>query len=761
VSPPDGQAAAAGHGAGEAVPPGLLAKLMSTVRPEFRADVLIPDPADLVFGGQPCLVEGCGRPGRARGLCHGHHHRWSDEGKPDIGGFIAATLPRLRGRSPLLPCRVAGCGYGRRRHGLCSRHDRAWRKAGQPAAETWLSQQPAVRAGHPPTACHVGFCTLWAQGAAGLCASHGLRWRQLGRPDLAEFTRGYDTGSVPSHERIDLGGLAPSLRLEMQYVLQCRHDEGRIKTRPAVVRHVAAFLAGSGAGSLLDLPEQGWRQRHARQYPKRGHNTSRAFLRFAWRQVEDLAYGRGWDAEYLRDVWRLRNLGIHDGPTACLHFDRIPQPWLRELAKRWTRWRLSTSLSAETAARGVRVLARFGTFLGSPAVGVTDLSQVDRAVLERYLADLHAGLAGTKIHREHIGHLRAFLQAIRQHRWDERLPATAMFFPADYPKHGQRLPRALPEQVMAQLEDPASLSRWDNPSYRLITLILIRCGLRLGDARRLAWDCIARDAAGAPYLRYWNHKMKREALVPIDEELEREITRQQHAVQQRWPGGTPALFPQPTANPGGRTPVSDGTYRSALHRWLERCDIRDEHDRPVKITPHQWRHTLGTRLINRDVPQHVVQKILDHDSPLMTAHYARLSDTTVRRHWEQARKVNARGQSVTLDPGGPLADAAWASQRLSRATQALSNGYCGLPAVRSCPHANACLTCPMFITTAEFLPQHRAHRQQVLQIISAAEAHGQDRLAEMNRQVASNLGKIIATLEGGDGTQPEAAADAS
>jgi hypothetical protein len=97
-------------------------------------------------------------------------------------------------------------------------------------------------------------------------------------------------------------------------------------------------------------------------------------------------------------------------------------------------------------------------------------------------------------------------------------------------------------------------------------------------------------------------------------------------------------------------------------------------------------------LINQDVPQHVVQKILDHDSPLMTAHYARLSDTTVRRHWEQARKVNTRGQSVTLDPGGPLADAAWASQRLSRATQALSNGYCGLPAARSCPHANAPLT---------------------------------------------------------------------
>ena len=76
----------------------------------------------------------------------------------------------------------------------------------------------------------------------------------------------------------------------------------------------------------------------------------------------------------------------------------------------------------------------------------------------------------------------------------------------------------------------------------------------------------------------------------------------------------------------------------------------------------------------------------------MTAHYARLHDTTVRRHWEKARKVNAKGEAVTIDPDGPLAEANWAKQRLSRATQALPNGFCGLPAVKTCPHANAPLT---------------------------------------------------------------------
>ncbi len=327
-----------------------------------------------------------------------------------------------------------------------------------------------------------------------------------------------------------------------------------------------------------------------------------------------------------------------------------------------------------------------------------------------------------------------------------------MFFAADHPRRTERLPRALAEQVMTQLEQPANLDRFDNPSYRLITVILMRCGLRITDALRLRSDAVTTDADGAPYLRYFNHKMRRDALVPIDTELVEAIGGQRQRNIDRWPGGTPILFPRPSKNIDGRLPIASPTYRMAMERWLDACDIRDEHGHRVHVTPHQWRHTLGTRLINCDVPQEVVRRILDHDSPAMTAHYARLHDTTVRRAWEAARKVDITGRTVTFDPNGPLADAAWAKQRLGRATQALPNGYCGLPLQRSCPHANACLTCPMFLTTNEFLPQHHAQRRQTLELITTAEARGQQRLVEMNRTVLNNLDTIIDSLD-----RPEAA----
>ena len=65
---------------------------------------------------------------------------------------------------------------------------------------------------------------------------------------------------------------------------------------------------------------------------------------------------------------------------------------------------------------------------------------------------------------------------------------------------------------MAQVEDPANLDRFKDPNWRLITVILIRCGLRITSATTLAFDCLVTDADGAPYLRYHNRKMKRETL---------------------------------------------------------------------------------------------------------------------------------------------------------------------------------------------------------------------------------------------------------
>jgi integrase len=119
------------------------------------------------------------------------------------------------------------------------------------------------------------------------------------------------------------------------------------------------------------------------------------------------------------------------------------------------------------------------------------------------------------------------------------LPTNAAFYPDDFPKPDKRLPRGLAEHIMAQVEQPANLDRWNHPESRLLTVILMRCGLRLGDACRIGFDRIIRDSDAAPYLHYTNRKMKREALVPIDEEVEHAILAQQQRILRRWTDGSP------------------------------------------------------------------------------------------------------------------------------------------------------------------------------------------------------------------------------
>jgi hypothetical protein len=137
----------------------------------------------------------------------------------------------------------------------------------------------------------------------------------------------------------------------------------------------------------------------------------------------------------------------------------------------------------------------------------------------------------------------------------------------------------------------------------------------------------------------------------------------------------------------------------------------------------------------------------------MTSHYARLSDQTIRDQWERARKVNVMGEKLATE-SGPLAEAVWMKNNVARAKMALPNGYCTLPLQQQCEYANACLTCPVFVTTVEFLPHHHRQLEETRVLIDQAERQGHQRMTEMNRTVERNLQSIIASLTDGE-TEPK------
>lgn len=593
----------------------------------------------------------------------------------------------------------------------------------------------------------------------GLCGTHHARWLNRHRPVLADYIASATPvrpGPPPSDEVFDLSSLSDSCRVEVAFVLQCRHDERGRGIRPGAVRPAVSVLAGAGAHSVLERPVTWW----IGLLPPL-NSTSKAgavgFLRYAWRQLDSVATGGGVEAEYGRDVWDARRLGV---AVAVGHyrvsFERIGQPWLRHAVKTWARARLVGGMSFGAIRRDVTALGTFATWLTSTHPQTTDASVINRATIETYLAHLTAYGPVPNTRLGYLTSLRGFLEMARRREW-LRLPADAVIYNDDLPRRPAGLPRFIAEDVMAQLESETALAQLADPTTRHLVIVIMETGLRAGDACRLHLDCLVADSVGWPCLRFMNTKVAQEQLVPLTSRTADAIRAQHADVAQRWPD-SPWLFPAPRANPDGLRPFTYNALRQRLARWQVAIDLRDRSGCPVRVTAHQFRHTLGTRLLNRGVPQHVVQRLLGHASPQMTATYARLHDSTVREAFEEfcATRVDINGKHLPYKPDADTSDAEWIKHHLSRIEASLPNGFCGRPPKQDCPHPNACLTCPDFQTTVEFLPTHRRQAEETRRLIDAAEADGHRRLADNHRVVLGHLDRIITGLESqrGNDEQP-------
>jgi integrase len=456
------------------------------------------------------------------------------------------------------------------------------------------------------------------------------------------------------------------------------------------------------------------------------------------------------DGEWASDHWEAARLGI---PARREHgtarFDGISQPWLRDPVKRWSRFRLATGCAFTTIGAGALALTRFSRFLATCHPDARDASAITRPVLEDYISWLLTQGYSASTRALSLSMIRVFFDACHRHGWLPGLAAGATIYVEELPFHHDEIARFIPEFVMAQLESDEAISKIPHPTTRNLVVVMIETGLRGGDACNLPFNPVLTDSSGWPCLRFAAVKVRAEQLIPLSAKAAAAIAAQQDYVREHWPAGSPWLFPGIAANDGGSRPYSHSTFTRQLAHWQRDIGLHDQAGHPVTVTGHQFRHTLGTRLINSGVPQHVVQKLLGHASPHMTGHYAKIHDTTIREAFDryQSQRINISGQRIGYDPDAPTASAEWVKHNLNRVRDSLPNGYCARPAQQDCPHPNACLTCPDFQTTPVFLQIHRRQAATNRRLIAQADASGQQRLAGNLRRVQANLDRIIPALE--------------
>ena len=135
-------------------------------------------------------------------------------------------------------------------------------------------------------------------------------------------------------------------------------------------------------------------------------------------------------------------------------------------------------------------------------------------------------------------------------------------------------------------------------------------------------DALEIGSDGHPYLRYFNVKLRREAVIPIGPALHEQLRRQERVPDRHaraWTAPAFCCLRRPQVAAAAR--AASITSRSAAVRHdrssatCAQAEIRDSTGRLASwVHPHRFRHHLGTSMVNEGVPLPVIQRVLDHGS---------------------------------------------------------------------------------------------------------------------------------------------------
>jgi len=561
------------------------------------------------------------------------------------------------------------------------------------------------------------------------------RWLVTAGPLRTQRRRG------PTYRLAVADVLGGWLEAELRFGLQSWHD-GQHNV-PATAGHWSGLvlcLQRAGVASVLELSPPEIRTAF-------GNRGEVVFVRRVVDRFRRRALGLD---DRHADVWErevYEQFGAaHRKIPVRMDFTQVERRWLREIVKEVTWVRMSRQGVGPTSAhRTLTHMAHFERWAGERLEAGP--GAIDRALLEDYLAHVRR-LPYSDCEREsRLVSLDTMLSLARALEI-ESFSASACYLRGELAQRtAKRLPRFYDEHVAAQFDDPANRARLTDPPARIGFLVMRHAGLRISSACSLKLDCLAVDPGGQPWLMYLDHKGDDEDLVPIPAEIAEEIRAQQQRVRERF-ASTPWLLPADRANRDGGKHIDDGEVRRRLRRWVLACDMREQSGRAIEFKPHRLRHTIATELINRGMSRTGIQRFLSHQSGAMTDVYAHMLDQTLKQEWLATKeRVNAAGERVALSTPLIDDDAAWLKHQFARAKQTLPDGECGLPIQQSCPHPNACHSCPHFLTDERYRPVLEEQLTRAEQRVADAERAGHERVAEINRPDVLDLRRIIAGLD--------------
>lgn len=274
---------------------------------------------------------------------------------------------------------------------------------------------------------------------------------------------------------------------------------------------------------------------------------------------------------------------------------------LAQLRTEYLEHRRPLGLSSETLRRDDQALRSLAGQVGQSCLL---RSLTNRKVQQWAGSLLVAGTAPTTVN-SYLRHIRAALNTAVEWRWLEKAPRLKSV------KEPKRLPRALTPVEMDRI-----LALETNPERRALWSFFLWTGLRRQEVMDLTWQDVHLEG-NSPWIRVVG-KGDKEGMVPLLPQAVEALL-----VMTRGDVGPVWIFNCRRGNGWRRGPVKGWAATTWFKAAARRAGLEDTH-------LHDLRHTCGTWMAARGVPERIIQEVLRHASITTTQIYtkgmARMAD---------------------------------------------------------------------------------------------------------------------------------------
>jgi site-specific recombinase XerD len=443
--------------------------------------------------------------------------------------------------------------------------------------------------------------------------------------------------------------------------------------------------------------------------------------------------------------------------TAASFADRLEPIAAPEIARAMLRYLQARSavLRPSTMSSMCDALAVFGEYLSQHHPDVRSLRQLDRGHIEGFLtANATRRWRGRLARDQHVSPtvvhaavltVRNFLDDITAWGWAER-PHRQLIFAADVPRLPRPLPRALTPADDSRLI--AAVAKLKDPFARCGLILLRGAGLRLGELLDLELGGVVDYGPAGTWLKVPLGKLGTERSVPLDPDT--------LAAIDDWA----TVRGQQRAHPHPRTGrVTDFLFsergqrlgpwriRAGLDRAVADAGLTGADGQPLRVVPHQLRHTYATTLVNAGMSLQALMALLGHVTAEMTLRYATLASPTLRAAYDEAiGKARPRLPLIVNDRPVLPTKAEWLRGEMLKTR--VAHGYCSRHlAADACPYANICEHCDNYVPAPEFTTALQDQLTDVQALRDDAEQRGwtseTTRHEHLAERLQAHLGRIV------------------